>query len=187
MNTPNYAIPGLMPPGSPKADEINLANDDGGLYLTVYKEAIVHDIKTFTFIMVDETGKIQLEDSTGVKTSHRLLGNQRVYTLILPPGSIRVGANFLAVYRNGKPFRCFVVTRKANTFSTWITQNSFQNTETSAQEVSSPFGISLTNITTQAPATLSSPGTKGQVAIKGNYVYLCVATNSWVRFPVTKW
>ncbi len=32
-----------------------------------------------------------------------------------------------------------------------------------------------------APATASSAGVKGQIAIDETYIYLCTATNTWVR------
>lgn len=31
------------------------------------------------------------------------------------------------------------------------------------------------------PATSTSPGTPGQIAYNSNYVYICVATNTWIR------
>jgi hypothetical protein len=38
-----------------------------------------------------------------------------------------------------------------------------------------------------APITSSSEGTTGQVAYDNNYVYVCVATNTWKRSPLTSW
>jgi hypothetical protein len=35
-----------------------------------------------------------------------------------------------------------------------------------------------------APARVNSPGTPGQVATDGTYLYICVATNSWRRVAV---
>lgn len=32
-----------------------------------------------------------------------------------------------------------------------------------------------------APATADADGTKGQMAIDGSYIYLCTATDTWVR------
>jgi hypothetical protein len=34
------------------------------------------------------------------------------------------------------------------------------------------------------PTNSSSPGVVGQIAYSGDFVYICVATNSWVRFYV---
>ena len=38
-----------------------------------------------------------------------------------------------------------------------------------------------------APATSSSTGVPGQIAYDNNYVYVCVATNTWKRSPLTSW
>lgn len=38
-----------------------------------------------------------------------------------------------------------------------------------------------------APAAYNSTGTAGQVAWDGDYVYRCVATDSWRRAPMAKW
>lgn len=32
-----------------------------------------------------------------------------------------------------------------------------------------------------APTTATSTGTKGQIAIDASYIYICTATNTWVR------
>jgi hypothetical protein len=32
-----------------------------------------------------------------------------------------------------------------------------------------------------APATAASPGTAGQVAFDAGHIYVCIATNTWVR------
>jgi hypothetical protein len=39
----------------------------------------------------------------------------------------------------------------------------------------------------QAPATSSSTGIAGQVAYDANYVYICVATNTWKRSALSTW
>jgi len=44
-------------------------------------------------------------------------------------------------------------------------------------------GLSLVNGT--APASSTSAGTKGQVIVSGGYMYVCTATNVWVRSSVT--
>lgn len=40
---------------------------------------------------------------------------------------------------------------------------------------------SLASISTSVPATNSSAGTKGTIAYDASYIYICVATNSWIR------
>lgn len=37
------------------------------------------------------------------------------------------------------------------------------------------------------PATAASTGTKGQIMFNGSYIYLCTATNTWVRAAVATW
>jgi hypothetical protein len=41
----------------------------------------------------------------------------------------------------------------------------------------------LTNATKTATAT----GTKGQMAYDNSYLYICVATNTWIRVARTAW
>ncbi len=38
-----------------------------------------------------------------------------------------------------------------------------------------------------APATNSSSGVAGQIAYDNDYLYICVATNTWKRFPLLLW
>lgn len=38
-----------------------------------------------------------------------------------------------------------------------------------------------------APANSTSTGTKGQIAFDSNYVYVCVATNTWKRASLSTW
>jgi hypothetical protein len=44
-------------------------------------------------------------------------------------------------------------------------------------------GISIT--TTTVPLSHSAQGTPGQIAYNSSYLYVCVATNSWVRIAIT--
>lgn len=37
------------------------------------------------------------------------------------------------------------------------------------------------------PTTATSDGTTGQIAVSGNYIYLCIAKNSWIRFTGAAW
>ena len=51
-------------------------------------------------------------------------------------------------------------------------------------------GQHLTRVSTSnvpPPATATSPGVKGQIAYDANYIYVCTATNTWVRSPLTTW
>lgn len=38
-----------------------------------------------------------------------------------------------------------------------------------------------------APAAANSAGTAGQAAYDASYIYLCVATNTWIRTPLGSW
>lgn len=38
-----------------------------------------------------------------------------------------------------------------------------------------------------APASAASPGTAGQIAYDGSYLYVAVANNSWARTPISSW
>lgn len=39
----------------------------------------------------------------------------------------------------------------------------------------------------QTPASATATGTTGQVAWDSNYIYVCVATNTWKRTPISTW
>lgn len=41
--------------------------------------------------------------------------------------------------------------------------------------------------TANPPATASSPGTAGEIRYDSNYIYTCIATNTWKRSPLTSW
>ena len=38
-----------------------------------------------------------------------------------------------------------------------------------------------------APVTASDTGTKDEVAIDANYIYICTATNTWKRVAIATW
>lgn len=40
---------------------------------------------------------------------------------------------------------------------------------------------------TPAPTTATSTGTSGEIRYDADYVYICTATNTWVRTPLTSW
>lgn len=39
----------------------------------------------------------------------------------------------------------------------------------------------------KTPATATSPGTAGEIAWDSDYVYVCVATDTWKRSPLSSW
>jgi len=42
-------------------------------------------------------------------------------------------------------------------------------------------------IIVETPASHTAPGTQWQVAIDANYIYVCVAKNSWKRVAIASW
>lgn len=42
-------------------------------------------------------------------------------------------------------------------------------------------------ITSSAPASASSTGTAGQLAYDADYIYVCVATDTWKRVSIATW
>jgi hypothetical protein len=47
--------------------------------------------------------------------------------------------------------------------------------------------ISVFEGISNATKTSTSTGTKGQIAYDNSYIYICVATNSWIRAARTAW
>ena len=48
-------------------------------------------------------------------------------------------------------------------------------------------GDSITIETTKTPATASATGTTGQIAWDANYIYVCIATDTWKRSAISSW
>lgn len=42
-------------------------------------------------------------------------------------------------------------------------------------------------LTEDTPASASATGTKGMIAFDASYVYVCVATDTWVRAALSTW
>jgi hypothetical protein len=42
----------------------------------------------------------------------------------------------------------------------------------------------ISPVTANVPATAAAPGVFGQIATDGNYLYVCVATNTWKRVAI---
>jgi len=47
--------------------------------------------------------------------------------------------------------------------------------------------VTVIDLTSPAPATPTSPGTAGQVIYAGNYLYICIATDTWLRAQLLTW
>lgn len=46
---------------------------------------------------------------------------------------------------------------------------------------------SLNDLSVGVPATASSDGQKGEIAYDEQYIYICIATDTWKRSPLTTW
>lgn len=42
-------------------------------------------------------------------------------------------------------------------------------------------------ITNATPSSASDTGVKGQIAWDGSYIYICSATDTWLRAPIATW
>jgi len=42
-------------------------------------------------------------------------------------------------------------------------------------------------VTSNVPLLSTSSGLVGQITFDSNYVYVCIAPNSWKRIPLTSW
>lgn len=54
----------------------------------------------------------------------------------------------------------------------------FQNLQVLLNTASGIFNVAV-------PLTSTSPGTQGQIVSDANFLYVCVAKNSWKRIPLT--
>lgn len=60
------------------------------------------------------------------------------------------------------------------------------NLSVAATEISAlQANVALALTTTSIPATISSTGRAGQVAFDSTHLYVCVATNTWVKATLT--
>lgn len=48
-------------------------------------------------------------------------------------------------------------------------------------------GLTADSITEATPANAGATGTKGTIRFDANYVYICVATNTWARYAKAAW
>jgi hypothetical protein len=49
------------------------------------------------------------------------------------------------------------------------------------------YGYPLSTISSGTPASSTATGTKGEVKYDSSYVYICIATNSWIRITRAVW
>lgn len=48
-------------------------------------------------------------------------------------------------------------------------------------------GLNVVSVGATVPTSSTSSGVKGQIASDSTYIYLCTATNTWIRTPITSW
>lgn len=56
-----------------------------------------------------------------------------------------------------------------------------------AQSTGATPDYTVVDFSSSPPATPTSPGTTGQVIYGGNYLYICVATDTWLRAQLLTW
>ena len=49
------------------------------------------------------------------------------------------------------------------------------------------YAYPLNSISSGTPASSTATGTKGEVKYDASYVYICIATNSWIRAVREEW
>jgi hypothetical protein len=47
--------------------------------------------------------------------------------------------------------------------------------------------LNLYTFSTYYPSIISSPGTSGQLASNGDYIYYSAGTNNWIRVSMAEW
>jgi hypothetical protein len=64
-------------------------------------------------------------------------------------------------------------------------KNNFSAAATEISALQASLGSALQSTT--VPVSASAPGTTGQIAFSSTYLYVCVATNTWVRASLATW
>ncbi len=77
-------------------------------------------------------------------------------------------------------------TAEINAYS-YIASDANLNLTTKGSGVVQANGVPVVTQPTSPPATATSAGTAGQIAYDSSYFYQCVATNTWVRAPLSSW
>jgi hypothetical protein len=117
LNTPIFAIPGLMPTVSTKADQRHLTGADGSLVLDVWETDTPDIADLVTFRITDEEKHTVLEDPVGRCVFVTISGSKRTYTVRLYAGSIPdSGAYLMTVYVNKRLAATLYIARPAGSF-----------------------------------------------------------------------
>jgi hypothetical protein len=103
--------------------------------------------------------------------------NNSKFTALQPPDTILSGQGLYA--SNGQP--------GGSDFMFWNLPNTWGKT----QQFLTTDGVGTmkwsTIASSSAPATASSAGTTGQIAFDSTHIYVCIATNSWIRSVAAAW
>ena len=113
------------------------------------------------------------------------VGQQGLVIIEIEPGGYKIpGAELFIVHRVGGVLNSItgVISYTEPTISPVGLSNDYfdlDNIPTSFKASSFAAGT--------VPATASSTGTAGQIAYDSNYVYVCVATDTWKRTALSTW
>ena len=125
------------------------------------------DMTTSNSFIVSNTSSILFNTQT----------NNSKFTALQPPDTILSGQGLYA--SNGQP--------GGSDFMFWNLPNTWGKT----QQFLTTDGIGTmkwsTIASSSAPATASSAGTTGQIAFDSTHIYVCIATNSWIRSVAAAW
>lgn len=59
--------------------------------------------------------------------------------------------------------------------------------DTGSSDATQNFELGVLTVVGTAPAATGSTGTVGQIAADANYLYVCVAANTWKRVAIAAW
>ncbi|TDW46576.1 hypothetical protein EV144_106248 [Flavobacterium sp. 270] len=107
--------------------------------------------------------------------AHNWYGEIQTAATEITSGSIRVSRNGLdntfVFHPQGTQGNMFYAPNKSGGIYTLSTLEDLPNMVTASA----------------APISATDSGTKGEIRIDNNYVYICIATNTWKRSPLTTW
>lgn len=103
--------------------------------------------------------------------------NNAKFTALQPPADIATGQGLYA--SNGQP--------GGSDFMFWNLPNSWGKTQQFMTTDGAGNMKWATVASSSAPATYNSTGTAGQIAYDATHIYICIATNSWIRASASTW
>tara|TARA_R110002012_G_scaffold294024_1_gene489896 strand:- start:1778 stop:2020 length:243 start_codon:yes stop_codon:yes gene_type:complete len=78
---------------------------------------------------------------------------------------------------------------KISTYATTqsTTSDKIIGTDAASSDATKNFELGVLAVVGTAPAATGSTGTTGQIAADANYLYVCVAANTWKRVAIAAW